>query len=220
VIKLSPLAGPAEIEALSFAVIDAEVPEPRPFAGAAWSVARRLIHACGDPDITARLVLPPAAVEAGVAALLRGAPVFTDTEMACRGIPSRRIKALGTTARSLISLPGVEAAAKRGGITLSRAAVLEAAPRLPGSITAIGNAPTALLALLELLGEGLAPPALIIGMPVGFVNAAESKELLCASPWPHLCLRGRKGGSSLAAAAVNALAETALARRAASPDAA
>jgi precorrin-8X/cobalt-precorrin-8 methylmutase len=211
-----PCAEPEEIEARSFAIIDAEIPEPRPFSGSAWSIARRLIHTCGDKDILPQLVLPAAAVEAGIAALRRGAPVFTDTEMACRGIPARRMDALGTTACSLLSLPGVRARhahterALRERCTRSRAAMLEAAPLLPGAIVAIGNAPTALLALLEMLEQGLAAPALIIGMPVGFVNAAESKELLLQSPYPHLCLRGRKGGSPLAAASVNALAELAL----------
>jgi precorrin-8X/cobalt-precorrin-8 methylmutase len=209
-IELCPCTEPGEIEARSFAIIDAEAPEPRPFSGTAWSVARRLIHTCGDMDILSRLVLPVAAVEAGMAALRRGAPVFTDTEMACRGVPKRRMEALGSTVLSLLALPGVHERARRERCTRSRAALLEAAPLLPGAIVAIGNAPTALLALLELLEQGLAAPALIIGMPVGFVNAAESKELLCRSPYPHLCLRGRKGGSPLAAASVNALAELVL----------
>ncbi len=207
--KDAALLNPREIEARSFAIIDAEI-AAKPFTGDAWSVARRLIHTCGDVDILPRLVLPDAAVAAGVAALHAGAPVFTDTRMAVHGIPARRLDALGTSACSLLSLPGVKARAKAEDITLSRAAVLEGAPLLAGSIVAIGNAPTALLALLELLGNGLPPPALIVGMPVGFVNAAESKELLAASPYPHLTLLGRKGGSPLAAAAVNALAELAL----------
>lgn len=204
-----PHLTPMEIEHRSFAVIEAELPE-RPFSGPAWKVARRLIHATGDTDIAASLVLPSAAVEMGVAALRHGALVFTDTEMAAYGIPARRMQALGTRARSLLSLPGVAERAAKENITRARAAVLEAAPLLPACIMAVGNAPTALLALLELLEDGLPPPALIIGMPVGFVHAAESKELLCASPWPHLSLKGRKGGSALAAAAVNALAELAL----------
>jgi precorrin-8X/cobalt-precorrin-8 methylmutase len=209
-IELYPCAEPWEIEARSFARIDAEVPAPRPFVGAAWSVARRLIHTCGDMEILPLLVLPDASVEAGIAALRRGAPVFTDTEMARCGIPERRMNALGTRVRPLLCLPGVNEHAIREKCTRSRAALLEAAHLLPGAIVAIGNAPTALLALLEMLEHGLGAPALIIGMPVGFVNAAESKELLCQSPCPHLCLRGRKGGSPLAAACVNALAELAL----------
>jgi len=190
-------------------MIDAEIPEPRPFAGTVWNIARRLIHTCGDVDILPQLVLSAAAVEAGITALRRGAPVFTDTEMACCGIPKRRMGALGTTARPLLSLPGIHERASREKCTRARAALLEAAPLLPDAIVAIGNAPTALLTLLEMLAQGLAAPALIIGMPVGFVNAAASKELLCRSPYPHLCLRGRKGGSPLAAASVNALAELA-----------
>lgn len=206
---LESCADPREIEARSFAIIDAEVSD-KPFCGAAWSIARRLVHTCGDFEVLAQLVLPAEAVAAGVNALRNKAPVFTDTEMALHGIPRRRMEALGCTARSLLALPGVKERAAQEGVTLSRAAVLEAAPLLPGSITAIGNAPTALLALLELLENGLAPPALIIGMPVGFVNAAQSKDMLCRSPYPHLALRGRKGGSPLAAATVNALAQLAL----------
>ena len=197
---------PKEIEAQSFAIIDAEI-NPKPFDGAAWAVARRLVHTCGDTDLVSQLVLPDTSIQAGLAALRRKAPIFTDTEMACRGIPERRLLALGTQARCLLSLPGCNELADAQNCTRSRAAMLTAAPMLPGSILAIGNAPTALLTLLELLDGGLSPPALIIGMPVGFVNAAESKALLCQSPWPHLSIRGRKGGSPLAAAAVNALAE-------------
>lgn len=203
------LLPPDAIEARSFALIDAEVPEPRPFSGPAWEVARRLIHTTGDTSLPADLVLPAAAVAAGVAALRAGATVFTDTRMACVGIPARRLAPLGASAVCLLDLPGVADKAAAEGITRSRAAMLLAGPRLAGSLVAIGNAPTALLTLLELLDHGLPAPALIIGMPVGFVNAAESKALLEQSPWTALVLRGRRGGSPLAAAAVNALADIA-----------
>lgn len=210
------LLSPSAIESRSFAVIDAEVPKPRPFTGHAWEVARRLIHTTGDPALVHDLWLPDEAVAAGVKALRRGAPIFTDTRMVCAGIPQRRLTPLGCTARCLLDLPGVMGHAIREGITRSRAAMLLAAPDLAGAIVAIGNAPTALLTLLDAL-DGMPTltraPALIIGMPVGFVNAAESKALLEQSPWPALTLRGRKGGSPLAAATVNALAEIALRER-------
>ena len=205
-IKLHDCKTPGAIEAQSFAIIDAEITN-KIFAGPAWAIARRLVHTSGDLELVSQLVLPETAIQAGLEALRRKAPIFTDTEMACHGIPKRRLLALGTQARCLLSLPGCSERAQAEQITRSRAAMLAAAPLLPDAIVAIGNAPTALLALLELLAQGLKAPALIIGMPVGFVNAAEAKALLCQSPWPHLSIRGRKGGSPLAAAAVNALAE-------------
>lgn len=205
-ITLDPASTPESIEARSFALIDAEIPEPRPFVGSAWQVARRLIHTTGDTAILPDLRLSEAAVSAGIAALRRGCTVFTDTEMARCGMTPRRLDPLGARVESLMALPGLAERAKNAGVTRARAGMAAIVPRLPGNIVAVGNAPTALLALLELLDGGEQPPALIIGMPVGFVNAAESKTLLHASPYPHLTLLGRKGGSPLAAATVNALA--------------
>lgn len=200
---------PDDIEARSFAIIDAEV-QPRAFVGHAWEIARRLIHTSGDITLSADLLLPDAAVAAGVAALQRGATIFADTRMAQAGMPLRRLSPLGVKVISLPELLPPPSAhtlsVAKPGITRSRAAMLLAAPRLSGAIVAIGNAPTALLTLLELLDRGTPPPALIIGMPVGFVNAAESKALLAQSPYPSLILAGRKGGSPLAAATINALA--------------
>ncbi|MDR2820713.1 MAG: precorrin-8X methylmutase [Desulfovibrio sp.] len=216
-VTLDPAATPREIEARSFAIIDAEIPEPRPFSGALWQVARRCVHTLGDTDIIADLRLSRQGLEAGVAALLRGCVVYTDTRMAAAGLPMRRMKPLGVTVTPLMALPGLERAARLGNSTLARAAVESVVARQSGglasAVIAIGNAPTALLALLEALEGGALPPALIVGMPVGFVNAAQSKELLNRSPWPHFTLLGRKGGSAVAAACVNALAELALGLR-------
>ncbi len=197
---------PAEIEKLSFEIIDGLVPAPRPFNGEAWAVARRLIHTSGDVDILKDLVLPESAVSAGIEALKNGADIFTDTQMARVGISSSRLRAFGSGASCLLDQPGVCDMSREQGITRSRAAVLLARKRLGGSIVVIGNAPTSLEALLEILEQGAPAPALIIGMPVGFVNATESKDALYRSRWPHLSLRGRKGGSTMAAAVVNALA--------------
>ncbi len=197
---------PEEIEARSFAIIDEELPEPRPFSGFAWEVARRLIHTSGDISLPADLYLPEEAIMRGIEALRHGCSVLTDTRMALSGIPLRRLSPLNCSAHCLLDLPGVEEQSRKLGITRSRAAILLAGERLSGSIIAIGNAPTALLTLLELLDEGLPEPALIIGMPVGFVNAAESKELLLQSGRTCLSLRGRRGGSPLVASVVNALA--------------
>lgn len=210
---LDPPSTPESIEARSFAIIDAEAGASRPFSGDAWQVARRLVHTAGDLSLLEALVLPDGAVAAGVAALQAGAPVFTDTEMARSGIPVRRTDPLGVRVSCILSFSGLEEEARRLGITRSRAGIMALGPRLAGAVVAVGNAPTALLALLEYIDGGGTPPALVIGMPVGFVNAAESKELLLRHPIiPSLVVRGRRGGSPLAAAAVNALAEIALGR--------
>lgn len=210
---LQEAATPNSIEARSFAIIDAEVPEPRPFSGAAWQVARRLVHTSGDPSLLESLWLPEDSIEAGISAIRSGAAIFTDTEMARAGIPLRRVVPFGCEVTCMLSQPGLEQIAASRGITRSRAGVEALAERLAGAIVAIGNAPTALLALLEYLEQKGKAPALIIGMPVGFVNAEESKELLlrwqAKTGQAALILRGRRGGSPLAAAAVNALAELA-----------
>ena len=214
-VNLDPAATPEAIEARSFAIIDAELPEPRPFAGPLWEVARRCIHALGDTAILPDLRLSATALERGLAALRAGRPVFTDTRMAAAGLPARRMDRLGVPVLPLMGLAGVGEAARAQGVTRAAAGIRMIADRLAGAIVLIGNAPTALLTLLEEL-DGRpqeAGPALIVGMPVGFVNAAQSKELLAASPWPHFTLLGRKGGSAAAAATLNALAELALRER-------
>ena len=204
--ELDPSVTPESIEARSFAIIDAEAGDPKPFSGKAWSVARRLVHTAGDISLLKELWLPEEAVEAGVAALRRGAPVFTDTEMVRVGIPMRRLAPLGSSVSCFLAAP--EEAVRRG-VTRARAGMENLGERLNGAVVAIGNAPTALLALLEALPH--VRPALVIGMPVGFVNAAESKELLLLRmDTPALSIRGRRGGSPLAAATVNALAALAL----------
>lgn len=211
-VVLDPAATPEAIEARSFAIIDAELPEPRPFAGPLWEVARRCIHALGDTAILPDLRLDATALERGVAALRAGRPLFTDTRMAAAGLPARRMDRLGVEVTPLMALSGVAGQARAWGVTRAAAGIRMIADRLAGAIVVIGNAPTALLSLLEAL-EGRTPatgPALIVGMPVGFVNAAQSKELLAQSAWPHFTLLGRKGGSAAAAACVNALAELAL----------
>ena len=213
-VELDPACTPQEIEARSFAIIDAEIPEPRPFSGGLWEVARRCVHTLGDTESVADLRLSRDGLAAGVAALRRGCTVYTDTRMAAAGLPLRRLTPLGVTVTPLMGLPGLEEISRRRGVTRSRAGIDMIADRLAGQIMVIGNAPTALLALLEALSQGAPAPALVVGMPVGFVNAAQSKELLRQSPWPHFTLLGRKGGSAVAAACVNALAELALAKNA------
>lgn len=205
-----------DIEAESLRIIDAETPEPRPYEGAEWAVVRRMIHTTADFEMLSLVRFHPRAVEAGLGALASGCLLVTDTEMARAGIPDRRMDALGCQVRCLMRDAEVQALARAEDCTRARAAVDFAVERLKPAIYVIGNAPTALLRLLEHVEAGRATPALIVGMPVGFVNAAESKALLLAQERiPYIAVEGRKGGSALAASAVNALAELALARQSA-----
>jgi precorrin-8X/cobalt-precorrin-8 methylmutase len=206
------MPGPHAIEEESFRIIDAEATRREAFAPRDWAVVRRMIHAAGDVSLEADAVVGPGAVAAGVAALRAGSPVWTDTRMAAAGISVARLSAVCTTYEtlapaSLLTRPGVAAAARAAGSTRSAAAVRQSAGDLPASLLVVGNAPTCLEAALDLLAEGMAEPALVIGVPVGFVGAVESKERLVAeAPCPYITIRGRRGGSGLAAAAVNALA--------------
>lgn len=197
---------PGEIESRSLAIIDAEVPEPRPFFGEEWAVVRRMIHTTADFDLLNHVRFHPDAVRAGKEALLAGADIVTDTRMALSGIPVRRLEPMGCSVRCLMGEPQVAKRARAEGVTRAWAAVDEAMAHGGADIFVIGNAPTALFRLLDWVGRGARPPKLIVGMPVGFVNAAEAKELLLAQDAvPYITVAGRKGGSSLAASVVNAL---------------
>lgn len=205
---------PAEIESRSFAMIESEVPEPRPFQGKEWLVVRRMIHTSADFELLSLVRFHPEAVSSGVEALSKGCLIVTDTEMARVGMTRNRLGRLGCAAECYINIPEVVERAQRDGITRSASAVDYALPRLNGNICVVGNAPTSLLRILYWMKEGRCSPALIVGMPVGFVNAAESKEaLVLQKETPYITILGRKGGSSLAAAVVNQLAEIALEKK-------
>lgn len=166
------------------------------------------MHTTGDPAVASLLRIHPAAVAAGVGALLAGKPVLTDVKMLAAGINRKLAGRLGCEVICANEDPSALAMASERGITRSAAAILALAPRIPGSVVAIGNAPTALFALMDLLNEGLEPPALIIGTPVGFVGAAESKTELMETTGlrvPYVSIEGTRGGSAIAVAAVNAL---------------
>jgi precorrin isomerase len=169
-------------------------------------VALRLVHACGMPEIVGDLVASPDAASRGVEALRAGAAILADVEMVAHGIDRTRLpgaNAVICTLNDDATRPGAE----RLGTTRSAAAVEAWRAHVEGAVVAIGNAPTALFHLLERLEQGWPRPALILGFPVGFVGAAESKDALAAqSAVPFIALKGRRGGSALAAAAVNALA--------------
>lgn len=198
------ITDPAEITRRSFAIVAAEADLGR-FNEAERAVATRLIHACGMVDIAPELRFAAGAVAAGRAALAAGAPILVDARMVEAGITRARLPAENRVLCTLDD-PRVPAMAEDAGLTRSAVAVDLWTPHLAGAVVAIGNAPTALFRLLELLDDGAPCPAAVLGFPVGFVGAAESKAALAASALPYLTLPGRRGGSAIAAAAVNALA--------------
>jgi precorrin-8X/cobalt-precorrin-8 methylmutase len=173
-------------------------------------VALRLVHACGMPDILGDLAWDGAVAVAGGRALAAGAPVIADGRMTADGVIRARLPADNRVLCPLAD-PRVPELARAQGTTRSAAAVTLWRPDLEGAVVAIGNAPTALYRLLEILADGAPRPAVVLAFPVGFIGAAESKQALieAALGIPYLTLRGRRGGSALAAAAVNALAAAA-----------
>jgi precorrin-8X/cobalt-precorrin-8 methylmutase len=203
--RLSYLRDGAAIYAQSFATIRAEA-ELAGFSPAEAHVAVRVIHACGMVEIAPHLQFSPTFVAVAREALLRGKPVFCDSQMLAHGITRGRLPARNEIICTLNDPETPELAAKLR--TTRSAAALELwGGRLDGALVAIGNAPTALFHLLELLDAGAPLPAGVIGMPVGVVGATESKEALAAeSRVPFLIVRGRLGGSAMAVAAVNAIA--------------
>ncbi|NBJ09884.1 precorrin-8X methylmutase [Microvirga arsenatis] len=195
----------AEIYRRSFAIIRAEADLTR-FSGTAERVVVRMIHACGMTDLPRDVELSPDFAEAAEAALRRGAPILCDAKMVANGITRSRLPAKNEVVCTLDD-PRVPALATELGNTRSAAAMELWRERLEGALVVFGNAPTALFHLLEMLDAGAPKPAAVIGIPVGFIGAAESKEALARDGRvPYLVVHGRRGGSAMAAAAVNALA--------------
>ncbi|GAB3356632.1 MULTISPECIES: precorrin-8X methylmutase [Giesbergeria] len=196
------------IEHDSFAIIDAEV-GPHAYTDAQWPIVRRMIHANADFDFNGLTDFHPQAVAAGVAAILRGGtPVVADVEMICSGLSAPRLAHFGIKTHQFISDADVIAQAQAQDTTRAVQAMRKAHRQglLQGAIVGIGNAPTALIELARLIQEEGVRPALVVGMPVGFVAAAESKDLIALQnevPW--MVIRGRKGGSTLVVAALHAL---------------
>lgn len=197
---------PMAIYAQSFATVEKEARLDR-FSPGMAKLATRIIHACGMVEVADRLAFSETAFDAGQAALKMGAPVLCDCEMVGAGIIRRYLPANNDVIVTL-NEGGVPSRAKDIGNTRSAAAVELWVPHLEGAVVAVGNAPTALFHLLELIDQGAPKPAVILGFPVGFVGAAESKAELAAHPrgCDFVALRGRRGGSAIASAAVNALA--------------
>ncbi|THB80567.1 MAG: precorrin-8X methylmutase [Desulfobacteraceae bacterium] len=195
---------PKEIEDLSFKIIEDEA-SGHGFDDRHWPIVRRMIHTSADFEYIQTVRFHTGAIENGVAAIKRGCTIFTDTHMARVGIRKTETRSFNIDVKCLIADPGIADQAVSKGITRAQAAVDMAAPDMENGIYVVGNAPTALLRLIELIKAGKARPALVIGFPVGFVNAAESKEELIRMNHPHISNTGRKGGSNIAASIVNAL---------------
>ena len=199
---------PAQIEARSMEIIRSELTEPLDPENEA--VILRAIHTTADFDYAKNLCFSPEAVRRGVEALRAGADIVTDTTMAMSGINKRVLARFGGQVYNFIADPQVAAQAKERGVTRATVSMEKAASMGKSMIYAIGNAPTALVSLYEQWQEGtLTTPALIIGVPVGFVNVVEAKELIMEMDCPWIVARGRKGGSNVAAAICNALLYTA-----------
>ena len=202
------LRDPKEIYRQSFSTIRREA-DLSNFTEDIANIAVRLIHACGMTDIVNDIIYSPDAASSAREALKQGAPVLCDARMVAEGIISSRLPA-NNEVLCWNKHPECTTLANKMGTTLSAAAVEFWRPQLAGAIVVVGNAPTTLFRLLEVLSEGVEPPAVIFGFPVGFVGAAESKDLLinkCRKSIPFMTLSGRRGGSAIAAAAVNAVAK-------------
>jgi precorrin-8X/cobalt-precorrin-8 methylmutase len=202
---------PEEIERLSLARLEAQAGPALPEDPAARRVALRVLYAAGDPDLAAQVRVHPAAIQAGVAAFRGSAPLIVDVAMVAAGLRHDALRQLGCPLVVAIDTSEAARLAAREHITRSAAGMRLLAPRVANAVVAIGNAPTALLELLDRLDAGAAPPALIVGVPVGMVAATEAKaELARREGPPFVTVLGTRGGSALAAAAVNALLDLAL----------
>lgn len=194
------------IEDESFAIIDAEA-GAHGFTQAEWQVVRRVIHATADFEFTSLIHFHPDAVRAGIRALKGGAPIIVDVKMIAAGLNEDRLGAYGSAVAAFISDADVIAAAMVRNSTRAIESMRKAhrLGKLDGAVVAIGNAPTALLEVVHLVREEAVRPALIVGVPVGFVSAAAAKEAVLALDAPFIVVRGRKGGSPVAVAILHAL---------------
>jgi precorrin-8X/cobalt-precorrin-8 methylmutase len=204
-----PMSGPA-IEARSFEIIDRERSGADGFPAAHWEIVRRMIHACGDPGLAAAVRFSPEAIESGVGALRRGAPLYVDSNMIRSGLSLPRLRSAWPgygpdRIHCHVADPAVARQAEQSGLPRSLFALRKAQAALAGGIAVFGNAPVALLELNRLIIEDGLRPALVLAMPVGFVHVVESKEELMGLGVPFVATAGRRGGSTLAVAAVHAL---------------
>jgi precorrin-8X/cobalt-precorrin-8 methylmutase len=195
---------PEDILAESFRIIDTEVGE-HAFSATEWPIARRMVHACGDVDLVRHIYFGLGAAAAGARAFQEGTPIVTDVRMVAAGIQPAPRAALHVDLHCFIDDPEVAAEAKTRGKTRSAWAMERAIGRFPEAVYVVGNAPTALVVLTAAVRCGHSRPRLILAMPVGFVGVVESKDEAMKLTVPVMAVRGRRGGSAIAAAAVNAL---------------
>jgi precorrin-8X/cobalt-precorrin-8 methylmutase len=195
---------PGEIENLSFSIIDSEAGSHN-FTPQEWNIVRRIIHTSADFEYMESVRFHPAAVAAGIKAIKEGCAIVTDTNMARVGIRKGEISLFGGEVHCLIADQDVAERAKDNKQTRALAAMDKAVEMFDNAIYVIGNAPTALMRLMDLVNEKKMTPALVVGLPVGFVNAAESKAELVKLDTPFISNVGRKGGSNVAASVINAL---------------
>lgn len=203
---------PEQIEEKSFQLIEERVPS-HSFNREEWTIVRRMIHATVDFDLVHDTTFHPDAITKGIDALRKGAPVITDTKMVKAGINLKRLRKYKTKILCAISHPDVIKEARLSGKTRASLAMKKMSSLMDGSIVAIGNAPTALVEILELAKKESKVPSLIIGVPVGLVGARESKEMLMGKDIPYITVRGEKGGSPLAVSIINGLAVLALGKQ-------
>jgi precorrin-8X/cobalt-precorrin-8 methylmutase len=199
---------PEQIEQSSFNIIDQEAGSHN-FTPEQWSIIRRMIHTTADFEYQQMVRIHTAAISAGIGAIKAGKTIITDTNMARVGIRKKDLEPFGVSVKCFIQDSAVQEIARKNDSTRAEAAVDAAVTEMNGGIYVVGNAPTALMRLIELVANKQAQPALIIGLPVGFVNAAESKAALVELDYPYISNIGRKGGSNVAASVVNALAKLA-----------
>lgn len=196
---------PEEIKARSMSIVEeyAKKHSNNPLKKA---VIKRVIHSTADPSLADNLIFSPAGLETGYRAITGGKDIYTDVNMLKSGINEKKLKANGGKVYCTIEMPEILTMAEENNITRAAASMYLAGEKLNDSIIAIGNSPTALFAVLDMIEKGKILPAFIVGIPVGFVGAAEAKELLSQRKGlPHVTLQGIRGGSSVAAAVINAL---------------
>ncbi|MFZ5647312.1 MAG: precorrin-8X methylmutase [Bacillota bacterium] len=196
---------PGEIERKSMSIIEECLPELRSYPPAVREIIKRVIHTTGDLACVSIVKISPGAVDSGLQAIRRGCTILTDVNMLKAGLISGRMDYFGIRAHCLISDPEVVQESKNSGLTRAMVAMKKGAPLAYGGIIAVGNAPTALFELCRMIREGEALPALVVGTPVGFVGAAESKEMLMETGVNYITMPGTRGGSTIAASIVNAL---------------
>ncbi len=199
------IRNPREIEDTSMDIIESSIPDLKRLPEGERQIIKRIVHTTGDVNIASLIKIHPDAVAAGLGAIRTGKPIFTDVQMLCSGINPLKLEQFGIATICMIKDPEVVEEAGRTGKTRAMIAMAKAAPRMEGGIIAIGNAPTALFELCTMINNGQIRPALVVGTPVGFVGAKESKELLTEMPVPYVTVTGTRGGSTIAVAALNAL---------------